>query len=105
MARSRPSHWTISTEDGGFCNRAVSVVVAVLIGGIETLRLIGDTFKLEGPFWDAIGALNDNFGVLGYIIIGGLRPGLAGLGRDLPWFKRTRLHKGRFWPICDPGSC
>ena len=49
---------------------AVSVVVAVLIGGIETLELIGDTFKLELPFWDAIGALNDNFGVLGYLIIG-----------------------------------
>ena len=29
---------------------AVSVIVAVLIGGIETLGLIGDTFKLEGPF-------------------------------------------------------
>ena len=49
---------------------AVSVVVAVLIGGIETLGLIGDAFKLEGPFWDAIGSLNDNFGVLGYLIIG-----------------------------------
>jgi len=49
---------------------AVSVIVAVLIGGIETLGLIGDTFKLEGPFWEAIGALNDNFGVLGYLIIG-----------------------------------
>jgi len=49
---------------------AVSVIVAVLIGGIETLGLIGDTFKLEGPFWDAIGSLNDNFGILGYIIIG-----------------------------------
>ena len=49
---------------------AVSVVVAVLIAGIETLGLVGDTFKLEGPFWDAIGSLNDNFGVLGYAIIG-----------------------------------
>jgi high-affinity nickel-transport protein len=49
---------------------AVSVVVAVLIGGVETLGLICDTFKLEGRFWDAIGALNDNFGVLGYVIIG-----------------------------------
>ena len=29
---------------------AVSVIVAVLIGGIETLGLIGDTFKLEGRF-------------------------------------------------------
>ncbi len=42
----------------------------MLIGGIETLGLIGDTFKLEGPFWEAIGSLNDNFGVLGYLIIG-----------------------------------
>jgi len=49
---------------------AVSVLVAVLIGGIETLGLIGDRLKLEGPFWDAIGALNDNFGVLGYLIVG-----------------------------------
>ena len=49
---------------------AVSVVVAVLIGGIETLGLIGDTLKLEGRFWNVIGALNDNFGALGYVIIG-----------------------------------
>ncbi len=49
---------------------AVSVIVALLIGGIETLGLIGDKFGLEGPFWAAIGSLNDNFGVLGYLIIG-----------------------------------
>ena len=49
---------------------AVSVVVAVLIGGIETLGLIGNTFKLEGAFWDFVGALNGNFGLLGYAIIG-----------------------------------
>ena len=49
---------------------AVSVLVALMIGGVETLGLIGDQFKLEGPFWNAVGALNDNFGVLGYVIIG-----------------------------------
>ena len=49
---------------------AVSVAVAIMIGGVETLGLIGGTFKLEGGFWDAVGALNDNFGVLGYFIIG-----------------------------------
>ena len=47
----------------------VSVVVAVLIGGIEALGLIGDQLGLEGPFWDFIGTLNDNFGALGYLII------------------------------------
>lgn len=48
----------------------VSVIVAVLIGGIETLGLIGNRFQLEGTFWDDIGALNDNFGVVGFVIIG-----------------------------------
>jgi high-affinity nickel-transport protein len=49
---------------------AVSVVVAVLIGGIEGLGLIGDQLGLDGWFWDGIGTLNDNFGSLGFIIIG-----------------------------------
>ena len=48
----------------------VSVVVAVAIGGIEVLGLIGDQLGLGGWFWDGIGALNDNFGSLGFIIIG-----------------------------------
>jgi high-affinity nickel-transport protein len=48
----------------------VSVVVAVLIGGIEALGLIGDQLALSGWFWDGIGALNDNFNSLGFIIIG-----------------------------------
>lgn len=47
----------------------VSVIVAVVIGGIEALGLLGDQLKLRGPVWDAIGSLNDNFGTLGYIII------------------------------------
>ena len=42
---------------------AVSVVVAVLIG--DQLGLTDG-----GGFWGAIGAINDNFGVLGYVIIG-----------------------------------
>jgi high-affinity nickel-transport protein len=51
---------------------AVSVVVAVLIGGLETLNLIGDQLGLTdgGGFWGAVGAINDNFGVLGYLIVG-----------------------------------
>lgn len=51
---------------------AVSVIVAVIVGGLETLNLIGDELGLTrgGGFWGAIGALNDNFGILGYVIIG-----------------------------------
>ena len=49
---------------------AVSVLVALLIGGIEGLGLIGDQLGLDGWFWNGIGALNDNFGSLGFAIIG-----------------------------------
>ena len=49
---------------------AVSVVVAVLIGGIEGLGLIGGQLGLDGWFWDGVGALNDNFNGLGFAIIG-----------------------------------
>jgi high-affinity nickel-transport protein len=47
----------------------VSVVVAVLIGGIEALGLLADQLGLEGPFWAVISTLNDNFGSLGYLIV------------------------------------
>jgi high-affinity nickel-transport protein len=47
----------------------VSVLVAVLIGGIEALGLIADRLNLDGPFWLFVGALNDHFGSLGYLII------------------------------------
>ena len=48
----------------------VSVAVAVLVGSIETLGLLGDQLKPKGWFWNAIGALNDNFNGLGFAIIG-----------------------------------
>ena len=47
----------------------VSVVVALLVGGIEALGLAVDQLDLKGPFWDGVGALNDNFGTIGYLII------------------------------------
>ena len=48
----------------------VSVVVAVLIGGIEALGLLGDQFALKGAFWHGVGALNDNFTAFGIAVIG-----------------------------------
>jgi high-affinity nickel-transport protein len=48
---------------------AVSVLVALIVGGIEVLGLVGDQLGLGGPFWAFVGALNDNFGTLGYLII------------------------------------
>jgi nickel/cobalt transporter (NiCoT) family protein len=48
----------------------VSVMVAVLIGGIEALGLLGHTLRLEGAFWKYIGSLNQNLGSMGYLILG-----------------------------------
>ena len=48
----------------------VSVVVAILIGGIETLGLVGHQFELSGGFWSSVGELNENFNGLGFAIIG-----------------------------------
>jgi len=47
----------------------VSVIVALVIGGVEALGLIGRKLDLTGSFWEAIEALNENFGALGYLII------------------------------------
>ncbi len=49
---------------------AVSVVVALVVGGIEALGLVGGQLHLQGAFWGVVGRLNDNFGVLGYCIVG-----------------------------------
>ena len=47
----------------------VSVIVALLVGGVEALGLAADQLALKGGFWDAIATLNDQFGMIGYLII------------------------------------
>lgn len=47
-----------------------SVVVALVIGGLEALGLVMDKFNLSGGLWDAVGALNDNLGNAGFVVIG-----------------------------------
>jgi len=48
----------------------VSVLVALVVGGIEALGLLAGQFRLSGSLWDIVRKLNDNFGTLGYFIIG-----------------------------------
>jgi nickel/cobalt transporter (NiCoT) family protein len=48
----------------------VSVMVAVVVGGIEALALLGEHFQLRGWFWNVIAKLSENFGTLGYFIVG-----------------------------------
>lgn len=49
---------------------SVSVMVALVVGGIEALGLFAGHFHLKGWFWDGVARLNDNFGTLGYFIVG-----------------------------------
>jgi nickel/cobalt transporter (NiCoT) family protein len=46
-----------------------SVVAALVIGGIEALSLIGNTFALEGPVWRLTASLSDNLGLVGYLLV------------------------------------
>jgi high-affinity nickel-transport protein len=49
---------------------AISVVVALVIGGVEALGLIAGKLGLEGAFWDFIGALNSGLANFGYLVVG-----------------------------------
>ncbi|MEJ0069400.1 MAG: HoxN/HupN/NixA family nickel/cobalt transporter [Pseudomonadota bacterium] len=48
----------------------VSVLIALVIGSIEALGLIGEKLGFDGAFWSLVTALNQNFGSLGYLIVG-----------------------------------
>jgi high-affinity nickel-transport protein len=49
---------------------AVSALVAVMIGGIETAALLADKLSLSGGFWDVAIDLGSRFNLLGFLIIG-----------------------------------
>jgi high-affinity nickel-transport protein len=49
---------------------SVSVLVALLIGGLEALGLIADQLGLDTGFWKVIGDLNDDLANLGFIVVG-----------------------------------
>jgi high-affinity nickel-transport protein len=51
---------------------ATSIVVAFVVGSLEALNLVRDELGLTdgGGFWDAVGAINAHFGLIGYAIVG-----------------------------------
>ncbi|MGH9739277.1 MAG: HoxN/HupN/NixA family nickel/cobalt transporter [Candidatus Acidiferrales bacterium] len=49
---------------------SVSVLVALVVGGIELLGVFAYQFHPPGKFWAVILRLNGNFGALGYFIVG-----------------------------------
>jgi len=48
---------------------AISVVVAIVVGGIEALGLMQARWSLSGSFWRAVAAISDNSGLLGATIV------------------------------------
>jgi high-affinity nickel-transport protein len=48
----------------------VSVLIALVVGTVEVFGIISSALNLDGGFWDFIRSLNDNFGMIGYYIIG-----------------------------------
>ena len=49
---------------------AASVAVALFIGGVEALGLIGQKLGSGGQFWRAVGNLNDSFARFGFAVVG-----------------------------------
>jgi len=66
----------------------ISIVVALLIGGTEALGLLANKLGLEGRFWGFVGQVNQNFGLLGYLIVGVF---VAGWGISVLIYKVQRL--------------
>jgi high-affinity nickel-transport protein len=48
----------------------VSVLVAVFVGTIEALSIVGPQLGYRGGLWDVVARISDNFGLLGGAIVG-----------------------------------
>jgi high-affinity nickel-transport protein len=48
----------------------ISVLVALVVGTFETLSIVATQLGLSGPFWDDVAGINENFGLVGVIIVG-----------------------------------
>jgi high-affinity nickel-transport protein len=48
----------------------MSVLVALLIGGIEALGLLADQLGLEGGVWSVVSALNGDLTNFGFAVLG-----------------------------------
>jgi nickel/cobalt transporter (NiCoT) family protein len=47
----------------------ISVLVALVVGALETLNIVSNQLNLSGGVWDFVGNLNNNFGTVGAAII------------------------------------
>lgn len=47
----------------------ISVIVALVVGGIEALSIVSNQLNLSGGLWDTLGHLSENFGLIGVVIV------------------------------------
>jgi nickel/cobalt transporter (NiCoT) family protein len=47
----------------------ISVIVALVVGSLEALSILSQELNLSGFFWDQVGNLNNNFGLVGVVIV------------------------------------
>ncbi len=67
----------------------ITVVVSAFIGIIQILSLVQNVAEPEGSFWDGVGAIGDNYDIIGGCICGLFL--LVGVGSVLvyrPWRRR-----------------
>jgi high-affinity nickel-transport protein len=71
----------------------VSVLVAVLVGTVEALSIIGPQLGYKGTVWDTVARMSDNFGLIGAGIIGIF---------VASWFVSTAIYKLRRYDELEP---
>jgi high-affinity nickel-transport protein len=73
----------------------VSVLVAVLVGTIEVLGLVGEQLGLKGSLWGSVIHVTDNFGAVGAAIVGIF---------VLSWLASTAVYKLRRYDDLEPAT-
>ena len=67
----------------------ITVFVAAFIGIIQLLTLVDNVAEPEGSFWDGVGAIGDNFDIIGASICGVfVLVGIASVIIYKPWRRR-----------------
>jgi high-affinity nickel-transport protein len=73
----------------------VSVLVAVFVGTIEALSIVGPQLGYHGGLWDVVARISDNFGLLGGAIVGLF---------VLSWLVSTAIYKLRGYDDLELGA-
>lgn len=73
----------------------ITVFVSAFIGIIQVLSLVENVAEPEGPFWDGVSAIGDNFEIIGGSICGlFLVVGIGSIFVYKPWRRRMDRRNG-----------